>query len=556
MTARPSRPTTSPSRSTRSTIRRSRTARSTCSPSAASRIATEVVDAQTIRFRLAAPFAPLLNSIGFGVLPKHLLGAALAAGTFAQQWGIDTPPEQLVGTGPYRMTRYVPAQYLQYARNPDYWMRDEQGGALPRLPEQTILIVPDQNTIYLKFLDGQMHYYAPRPEEVADVRARAERLGVTLERHRPRHRHAVRELQPQPRTLRAERPPRSAPRLVHRSRSSCAPSPTASTRKSMILNVYFGYGEPAVASISPGEQGLPQPQRSSRYPYDLERARAPAHRGRLRRPRRGRRPRGRARQPDRVRPLDQRRQPGARALVLDPEGGLDHARHQGELPAARVRDPGREAHGQLRLGRDGDGLHRRGRAAQRRQPAALLGATCTCGTRTRSVRRRRGRRRSIASSISARASSTSRSRQAALLADPGDPPSRAAADPARAARAVRRRPSRTLDGLRLDGLGVAPAGADRHPRPDARLPHPAPRPDDPAAGRDHLRLVRRGGSRARRLLHRAAHESVDLAATWSARWRWSSATASRCRCATAAGSGASCTSTSACRSRTGWRCSS
>ena len=88
------------------------------------RIRTEVVDPQTIRLHLAEPFAPLLNSIGFDVLPKHILGAALASHTFTQQWGIDTPPEQIVGTGAYRMTRYVPSQFLQYERNPQYWMRD------------------------------------------------------------------------------------------------------------------------------------------------------------------------------------------------------------------------------------------------------------------------------------------------------------------------------------------------------------------------------------------------------------------------------------------------
>ena len=64
----------------------------------------------------------------------------------------------------------------------DWWMRDESGGKLPRLAEQALLIVPDQNTMYLKFLDNQLHYYSPRPEEIEDVRKRAEQLGVTLQR--------------------------------------------------------------------------------------------------------------------------------------------------------------------------------------------------------------------------------------------------------------------------------------------------------------------------------------------------------------------------------------
>lgn len=80
----------------------------------------------------------------------------------------------------------MPAQLLQYTRNPTYWMKDENGGVLPRLAERTSLIVPDQNTMYLKFLDRQLHVYTPRPEEIDDLgkrkdelRSRSTRLGST-----------------------------------------------------------------------------------------------------------------------------------------------------------------------------------------------------------------------------------------------------------------------------------------------------------------------------------------------------------------------------------------
>ena len=236
------------------------------------RIDAEVVDPLTIRLRLAEPFAPLLNSIGFAILPKHLLGQALDDGSFAQQWGIDTPPDKIVGTGPYRMTRYVPAQFLQYERNPDYWMRDEQAGQLPRLKAQTMLIVPDQNTIYLKFLDGQLHYYSPRPEEVDDVRRRAERLNanvtrvgidtgmlfVSFNRNPAHYLHGDR------------RDPRldwfTDPHFVR----AIAHSIDSDT---MIRNTYFGHGEPAVSAVSPENKLFYDPNLEP-YHYDLERARA------------------------------------------------------------------------------------------------------------------------------------------------------------------------------------------------------------------------------------------------------------------------------------------
>jgi peptide/nickel transport system substrate-binding protein len=233
-------------------------------------IRTEVVDPHTIKLILAEPFAPLLNSIGFPIMPKHILGLALKDGKFTQVWGIDTPPDRLVGTGPYRLSRYVPAQLLQYTRNPDYWMKDENDGALPRLAERTILIVPDQNTMYLKFLDRQLHIYSPRPEEIDDLRQRSDELEITLDKigldtgmlfvsfnRNPAHYEKD-----------GKRDPRmdwfSDPKFLQ------AIAHSADT-KSMIQNTYFGYGEPAVSSISPENKLFYDPNLKP-YEYDLEEA--------------------------------------------------------------------------------------------------------------------------------------------------------------------------------------------------------------------------------------------------------------------------------------------
>jgi peptide/nickel transport system substrate-binding protein len=234
-------------------------------------IRAEVVDPHTIKLHLAEPFAPLLNSIGFGILPKHLLGPALADGTFTQMWGIDTPPERIVGTGPYRLIRYVPAQLLQYGRYDGYWMRDEQSGRLPTLPERTTLIVPDQNTIYLKFLDRQLHVYSPRPEEIDDIRRRSEELEVELSKigldtgmlfvsFNRNPAHYVKDARQDPR-MTWFTDPKFVQAIAH-----------SADTKSMIQNTYFGYGDPAVSSISPENTVFHNPNLQP-YEYDLERAR-------------------------------------------------------------------------------------------------------------------------------------------------------------------------------------------------------------------------------------------------------------------------------------------
>ncbi|MEB2283650.1 MAG: hypothetical protein B6D46_15385 [Polyangiaceae bacterium UTPRO1] len=232
---------------------------------------TEVVDPHTIKVMMAEPFAPFLNSVGFDILPRHVLGPALADGTFTQTWGIDTPPEKIIGTGPYRLVRYVPAQLLQYARNPAYWMRDEAGGALPRLAERTSLIVPDQNTMYLKFLDRQLHLYGPRPEEIDDLRKRSEDLEITLDdigletgmlfvsfNRNPAHYSKDGKTDPR---LAWFTDPKFVRAIAH-----------SFDKQSMIRNTYFGYGEPAVSAISPENTTYYDPNLTP-YEYDLEAAR-------------------------------------------------------------------------------------------------------------------------------------------------------------------------------------------------------------------------------------------------------------------------------------------
>jgi peptide/nickel transport system substrate-binding protein len=234
------------------------------------RIKVEAIDDYTVRFILPRPFAPLLNAIGAGILPKHVLGASLKDGTFAQQWGIDTPPEKLIGTGPGRMVRYVPAQFLDYKRNDDYWMKDDAGKPLPYLESRVQLIVPDQDTLYLKFVGGQTDWHAPRPEEVAELRTKADQLqinvqetgldtGSTFVAFNRNPAHYVKDGKRDPR-LKWFTDKKFLLAIAH-----------AIDKQSMIVNCLNGYGKPAVAEVSP-ENKLYHNASLADYAYDLDTA--------------------------------------------------------------------------------------------------------------------------------------------------------------------------------------------------------------------------------------------------------------------------------------------
>ena len=231
----------------------------------------DAVDEHTVRVLLPRPFAPLLNSIGTEILPEHVLGEALDKGTFSQEWGINTPPDKLIGTGAYRMAQYVPAQYIRFRRNPDYWRRDDTGAALPYLEEQTVLIVPNQDTIYLKFMAGQTDIHAPRPEEVADLQAQSEKLAITVREtgidtgsqfvvfnRNPKH---------------YEHTPKRDPQLTwFTDKHFLQAVAHAIDKKSMILNCFNGYGVPAVADISPENKLFHNPGLTD-YDYNLDTSR-------------------------------------------------------------------------------------------------------------------------------------------------------------------------------------------------------------------------------------------------------------------------------------------
>lgn len=149
------------------------------------RIEAEAPDDYTVVMHLPKPFAPLIAALeGFQVIPAHILEPVWKAGDFNHAWGINTPPDQLIGTGIYKMARYSQSQVVNYVRNDSFWMKDEHGGRLPRLHGQNVTIVPDANAEYLRYLSGQIDVYGPRPEEVYPLQQKAKNheLDISIEK--------------------------------------------------------------------------------------------------------------------------------------------------------------------------------------------------------------------------------------------------------------------------------------------------------------------------------------------------------------------------------------
>ncbi|MBN1869487.1 MAG: ABC transporter substrate-binding protein [Candidatus Omnitrophica bacterium] len=122
----------------------------------------EKINPYTVRFTLPVKFAPFLRGMGQAILPKHKLKSVVDNGRFNFTWGIDTPPSEIVGTGPFLLARYDPGQRLVFKRNPYYWKRSPRGDQLPYIDKIIYLIVPNQDVDLLKFVEGTTDFYGFR----------------------------------------------------------------------------------------------------------------------------------------------------------------------------------------------------------------------------------------------------------------------------------------------------------------------------------------------------------------------------------------------------------
>ncbi len=137
-------------------------------------------DPQTVVVTYPAPSGPgirLLDSLP--ILPKHKLEPALKGGTFPSAWNSQTAPADLAGAGPFVLREYQPGQRLVLERNPHYWRKAPDGGALPYVDRMVLEIVPEQNAELLRLQSGAADLLNGeiRPEDYVAVR-RAQEQGL------------------------------------------------------------------------------------------------------------------------------------------------------------------------------------------------------------------------------------------------------------------------------------------------------------------------------------------------------------------------------------------
>jgi peptide/nickel transport system substrate-binding protein len=114
------------------------------------------LDDLTIQVVTPEVFAPFLMEFGtVSIMPKHVLARSVAEGTFTSSYGVNANPQDIVGSGPFRLKEYKPGQSTVLERNPYFLEVDKKGQRLPYFDNIIFTVVPDFNAVSLRFLSGE-----------------------------------------------------------------------------------------------------------------------------------------------------------------------------------------------------------------------------------------------------------------------------------------------------------------------------------------------------------------------------------------------------------------
>jgi peptide/nickel transport system substrate-binding protein len=114
------------------------------------------IDDLTIQVVTPEIYAPFLENFGgVPILPKHILEKTVADKTFTSAYGVNWDADKIVGSGPFRLKNYSPAQSLLLERNPYFFEVDSNGQRLPYFDNIICTVVPDMNAMSLRFLSGE-----------------------------------------------------------------------------------------------------------------------------------------------------------------------------------------------------------------------------------------------------------------------------------------------------------------------------------------------------------------------------------------------------------------
>ena len=237
-------------------------------------IGVVALDDHRVRFVLSGPSPTFLRNMGTAIYPRHILQPHVSAGTFVETWDVNTNPSEVIGTGPFTIQSYVPGVSLTLARNPNYWLKDNEGNALPYLDRIHYIIVSNFAAELARFRAGQTDVYGVLAEEFGALKPLEEAEDFTIYERGPGFGTNFLAFNMNPGQNSAGESYVSPERLRWFTTREFRQAVAYSMDKARIIDeVQHGRGEPQWSSISPAAGEFHNPN-VRRYEYDLDHANA------------------------------------------------------------------------------------------------------------------------------------------------------------------------------------------------------------------------------------------------------------------------------------------
>lgn len=114
------------------------------------------------------------------VVPKHRWAASAAKGEFAKEMRLNSDPKTIPTSGPFVIKQVQSDERVVLERNPHYWKVDAEGNRLPYLNRVIFLILPDFNSVFLKFREGKTDVHEVRPEHYDPLKRKESQEGYVI----------------------------------------------------------------------------------------------------------------------------------------------------------------------------------------------------------------------------------------------------------------------------------------------------------------------------------------------------------------------------------------